>query len=127
DWFTCRTGDGRFGILCRHVVEINFSDPDEIPLQPNDVRIRALRVNPLSDGRLVHVYLEVDPFQKRPSVDLTICDNVGQEASSTSIIESVDRNIEIRMHVLKFKHWNLSPCKGTLTIMRLLAKMQCYV
>ena len=47
----------------------------------------------------MHVYLEVDPFQKRPSVDLTICDNEGREVASTSIIESMDRNIEIRMHV----------------------------
>jgi len=47
----------------------------------------------------VRVYLEVDPFQKRPNADLTISDNEGREVASTSIIESIDRNIEIRMHV----------------------------
>jgi len=47
----------------------------------------------------VRVYLEVDPFQKRPNADLTISDNEGREVASTSIIESMDRNIEIRMHV----------------------------
>ena len=76
-----------------------FSDLGGVPLPPDKVRIRALRVDPLPNGRLVRVYLEVDPFQKRPSVDLTICDNEGREVASTSIIESMDRNIEIRMHV----------------------------
>jgi len=80
-------------------VDINFSDLDGIPLPPDEVRIRALRVDPLPNGRLVRVYLEVDPFQKRPNADLTISDNEGWEVASTSIIESIDRNIEIRMHV----------------------------
>ncbi len=80
-------------------MDINFSDLDGIPLPPDEVRIRALRVDPLPNGRLVRVYLEVDPFQKRPNADLTISDNEGREVASTSIIESMDRNIEIRMHV----------------------------
>jgi len=80
-------------------VDINFSDLGGIPLPPDEVRIRALRVYPLPNGRLVRVYLEFDPFQKRPNADLTISDNEGREVASTSIIESMDRNIEIRMHV----------------------------
>ncbi len=80
-------------------MDIIFSDLDGIPLPPDEVRIRALRVDPLPNGRLVRVYLEVDPFQKRPNADLTISDNEGREVASTSIIESMDRNIEIRMHV----------------------------
>jgi hypothetical protein len=80
-------------------VDINFSDLDGIPLPPDEVRIRALRVDPLPNGRLVRVYLEVDPFQIRPNADLTISDDEGREVASTSIIESMDRNIEIRMHV----------------------------
>jgi hypothetical protein len=80
-------------------VDINFSDLDGIPLPPDEVRIRALRVDPLPNGRLVRVYMEVDPFQKRPNADLTISDDKGREVASTSIIESIDRNIEIRMHV----------------------------
>ena len=80
-------------------MDINFSDLDGIPLPPDEVRIRALRVDPLPNGRLVRVYLEVDPFQIRPNADLTISDDEGREVASTSIIESMDRNIEIRMHV----------------------------
>ena len=80
-------------------MDINFSDLGGTPLPPDEVRIRALTVDPLPNGSLVRVYLEVDPFQKRPNADLTISDNEGREVASTSIIESMDRNIEIRMHV----------------------------
>jgi hypothetical protein len=80
-------------------VDSHFLDTGEIPLPPDEVRIRALRVDPLPNGRLVRVYLEVDPFQKRPNADLMISDYEGREVASTSIIESMDRNIEIRMHV----------------------------
>ncbi len=80
-------------------MDVHFSDPGWIPLAPDKVRIRAIRVDPPPNGRLVRVYLEVDPFQKRPNVDLTINENKGREVASTSIIECMDRNIEIRMHV----------------------------
>jgi hypothetical protein len=80
-------------------VDSHFLDTGEIPLPPDEVCIRALRVDPLPNGRLVRVYLNVDPFQKRPNVDLTISDNKGREVVSTCVIESVDRNIEISMHV----------------------------
>lgn len=80
-------------------MDIILSDLGGIPLPPDEVRIRELRVDPLPNGMLVRVYLEVDPFQKRPNADLTISDNEGREVASTSIIESIDRNIEIRMHV----------------------------
>ncbi len=80
-------------------MDSHFLDTSGIPLPPDEVRIRALRVDPLPNGRLVRVFLEVDPFQKRPNADLTISDNEGREVASTSIIESMDRNIEIRMHV----------------------------
>ena len=80
-------------------MDINFSFLDRIHLPPDEVRICALRVDPLPNGRQVRVYLEVDPFQKRPNADLMIIDNEGLEVASTSIIESIDRNIEIRMHV----------------------------
>ncbi len=55
-----------------------FNDPSETRLPPDEVRIRDLQVQVLEDGRKVKVYLEVDPFQKRPSVDLAITDPQGK-------------------------------------------------
>ena len=76
-----------------------FNDPSETRLPPDEVRIRDLQVQVLDEGRKVKVYLEVDPFQKRPSADLTITDPQGKPVSNVSIIESMLRKMELTMHL----------------------------
>lgn len=80
-------------------MDIFFQDPDEIPLPPPEVRIRDLQVKPMPDGRRVRVYLEVDPFQKRPSAELTVFDASGTPVAAASIVESMTRKIEITLHL----------------------------
>jgi len=80
-------------------MDIFFANPSEVPLPPSEVRIRELNVEPWPDGTRVRVYLEVDPFQKRPNADLTLLDQDGRELSSVSIIESMTRKIELVMHL----------------------------
>ena len=78
-------------------MDIYLSDPSDIPLPPSEVRIRDLKVKPGSDGDRVHVYLEVDPFQRKPNLDITIFDLEGLEIAGTSIIESMVRKMEFTM------------------------------
>jgi hypothetical protein len=80
-------------------MEIFFQDPSEVPLPPDEVRIRSLRAEPYPDGRRVRIYVEVDPFQARPSVDLEISDAQGRQQATASIIESMARKMEIVMHL----------------------------
>jgi hypothetical protein len=75
------------------------NDPSEIRLPPDEVRIRDLQVQVLDEGRKVKVYFEVDPFQKRPSADLTITDPQGKPVSNVSIIESMLHKMELTMHL----------------------------
>lgn len=80
-------------------MDIFFQEPDAIPLPPADVRIKRLEAEPWPDGRRVRVRLELTPFQQRPNAELTIANQDGQEAASISIIESIDRLIELTMHL----------------------------
>jgi hypothetical protein len=80
-------------------MDIFFNDPDEIPLPPKEVRIRKLTAEPWPSGKLIHVYMEVDPFQKRPNADLYIRNESGEIAAATSIIESMHRKMELTMHL----------------------------
>ena len=80
-------------------MDIFFQDPNEIPLPPEEVRIQSLRVEPYPDGKRLRVYLEVDPFQKKPNAELTITDKVGDIASNVSILESMTRKMELTMHL----------------------------
>lgn len=95
-------------------MDIFFQDPSEVPLPPAEVRIRALRAEPRSDGQRVRVYLEVDPFQQKPNVDLKILSVEGQEVASTSIIESMVRKMELTMHLRGVKPGGLYTLNATL-------------
>ncbi len=80
-------------------MDIFFQDPHEIPLPPDEVRIRELRAELLPDGQRVRIYFELDPFQKRPSAELAISDANGVPLAHASVIESMVRKIELTMHL----------------------------
>lgn len=80
-------------------MEIFFQDPDDIPLPPEEVRIREFRAAPWEDGQRVRIYLEVDPFQKRPSAEVVILNPQGEVVSQASIVETVTRKMEFNLHL----------------------------
>ena len=80
-------------------MDIFFSDPDDIPLPPEEVRIREFKADPWPDGRRVKIYLEVTPFQKRPSGEVFITDQSGKPVASANIIETIDPKMEINLHL----------------------------
>lgn len=80
-------------------MDIFFQDPDEIPLPPEEVRIRELYAEPWSDGHRVHVFLELDPFQRRPNAELFIFNGQGEEVAQTNIVEAFTRKMELNMHL----------------------------
>lgn len=80
-------------------MDIFFQDPTEVPLPPEDVRIRELKPSLWPDGRRVRIYLEVDPFQKRPNIQAAILNQHGDELAEVSIIETLTRKMEFNMHL----------------------------
>ena len=80
-------------------MEFDLPDLNIIQLPPEDVRIRELRAKPWSDGRRVSVFLELDPSQQSPNVDLEIMDEKGLLLAATSIIEIIDRKTELTIHL----------------------------
>ncbi|MDD5468758.1 MAG: hypothetical protein PHS96_13230 [Anaerolineales bacterium] len=80
-------------------MDIFFQDPSAIPLPPEEVRIRALRAEPRPDGKRVRVTLELTPFLKRPSGEISVSDPAGEEAASASIVESMNPKMEFTLHL----------------------------
>jgi len=80
-------------------MDIFFQDPNDIPLPPDEVRIRQFTAEPWRDGRRVRVRLELTPFLKRPNGEIRITDSHGAEAASISIIETMQPNLELTMHL----------------------------
>jgi len=80
-------------------MDIFFTDASEAPVPPDEVRIRDLKADPWPDGRRVKVYIEVTPFQKRPSGEVLITNLDGQPVASASIIEAMSPKIEVNLHL----------------------------
>ena len=80
-------------------MDIFFQDPGDIPLPPDEVRIKKLRAEPWPDNRRVRVYLEVTPFQARPSGEIILLDAKDDEIASISIIETIDPKMEFTLHI----------------------------
>ena len=80
-------------------MDIFFQDPTDIPLPPEEVRIRGLTAEPWPDGRRVRVNLELTPFQNRPNGEIDIRNDQGEEVSSVSFIETIDPKMQFTMHL----------------------------
>lgn len=80
-------------------MDIFLQNPSEIPLPPEEVRIRELKITPHAELNQVEIYLEVDPFLRSPNIDLEILDNNKSSLASTSIIESDQRKMSLVMHL----------------------------
>lgn len=80
-------------------MDIFFSDPTDVPLPPEEVRIRQFSAEPWPDGRRVRIHLEITPFQKRPSSEIEIYDAGGEEIATLSIVEAISPSMDLTMHL----------------------------
>lgn len=80
-------------------VDIEFVDPAEAPLPPDEMSFRSVAVEPYPDGRRVGVRLAITPFQVRPSIDLEVLDAEGVKLASSSIIEATDVEMSVTLHL----------------------------
>lgn len=80
-------------------MDINFHDPSDIPLPPDEVRIRELRVEPFQDQRRVRLFIEITPFQQKPNCEIKIFTQSGSETASLSIIEAIDYKMQFTVHL----------------------------
>jgi len=82
-------------------MDIFFQDPDSIPLPPDAVRLRSVKAELSPDQRRVRVAIQIDPFLKPPSLELTLTDARGDELAQTHIIETATPQLELILHIRK--------------------------
>lgn len=80
-------------------MDIFFSDPNDVPVPPEEVKIRELQAKPYSDGRRVGVRFHITPFLKRPNVELAIHDSAGEEIANLSVVEAIENQMTFTMHL----------------------------
>ncbi|MEX2160992.1 MAG: hypothetical protein WD751_03675 [Anaerolineales bacterium] len=79
--------------------DIFFTNTDEIPLPPDEVRIRELAATPRPDGGRIKVHFALTPFQRRPNIEASIRNEEGREVSALSIVEAIDASMDFTMHL----------------------------
>lgn len=80
-------------------MDLNFVDPSEAPVPPEEVEVREIRAEPMPDQRRVKVHIELTPFQRRPTLAVAILDQDDARLASATIIESIDHILEFTMHL----------------------------
>jgi len=80
-------------------MDLFFQDPSVIPLPPEEVRIQEMNVKPYPDGKRVRVRVELDPFQKRPSLEMTILNAQAEPVAQARVIETMAHTLEMTMHL----------------------------
>lgn len=78
-------------------MEIKFFD--EGPKPRKEVRIKQLGLYLYEDRRRVQVGFALTPFAERPSLQVVITNPQGQEASSLHVIETVETNFSLTLHL----------------------------
>jgi len=84
-------------------MDIFFQDPDENRLPPEEVRLREVQVIPMPDGKRIKVFIELEPFLKKPNLEISITTEAGKEVAHTSILETMTRKNELVMHLREVK------------------------
>lgn len=80
-------------------MDIEFIDPEDAPLPPDQVSFRSIEVEPYSDGKRISVTLSVAPFLVRPTIDLEVLDVEGSKVASSSIIDAIDTRFSLTLHL----------------------------
>jgi hypothetical protein len=76
-----------------------FEDPQRGPRPREDVRFNQLGLFVHEDGRRVAVGFDITPFLERPSIQVIVTSDSGQEAATFSIIEATQSNFNVTMHL----------------------------
>jgi hypothetical protein len=76
-----------------------YDDPDGGPKAKEDVRFNRLGLYMYPENRQVAVGFDISPFLEKPSIEVTITNEMGEEAASLRVIEAMQPNFSLVMHL----------------------------
>ena len=76
-----------------------YDDPVGGVNSRDKVRFNQLGLFVYEDGRRIAVGFDITPFQERPSIEVLVKNKDGLESSSLAIIETLDPQFNITMHL----------------------------
>jgi hypothetical protein len=80
-------------------MNLHFVDSHEVPLAPEEVRIRSVKAEPLADGKRIAFDLVITPFRESPDISILIQDEQLEEVASADVIGVRDPRMQLTLHV----------------------------
>ena len=80
-------------------MDIFFDDPNDIPLPPDQIKVRELSGTPNQEGSRVLVSFEVTPFQERPNFEISLTNQAGKQAAAFSVVEAIENRMDFTIHL----------------------------
>ncbi len=78
---------------------LNDESMDKKP--PAETRLLNMHAEPSSDGKRLKVVLSITPFEQRPYLDLALTDSKGVLIVASSIVEPINSELELNLHIRK--------------------------
>ncbi len=76
-----------------------YEDPILLPRVPKEVRFNQIGLFMHEDGGRFVVGFDLTPFEERPSIQVFVTDESGENVTSLTIIESLKTNFHLTMHL----------------------------
>lgn len=83
-------------------MDINFTDPQDVPQPRERVKIEDVQLSPYPDGWRVKIDVDLTPFLERPNLEIRLIGLDGDArrlVAELSIIETMHRHMEFTMHI----------------------------
>lgn len=80
-------------------MDIFFTEPTDIPVPPEEVRIQEFEALPRPDGKRVNIRLAVTPFLQRPNMEVNIINREGQIVANLGVVEATEAKMTFTMHL----------------------------
>lgn len=76
-----------------------YDDPNGGPKAREEVRFNRLGLYMYPQKRQVAVGFDITPFLEKPSIEVTITNELGEQAATLSVIEAMQPNFSLIMHL----------------------------
>ncbi|HAY85100.1 MAG TPA: hypothetical protein DCY42_09315 [Chloroflexi bacterium] len=81
------------------MMDIFFTNPNDVPVPPEKMGIRELKATPYADGKRVAIEFEITPFQQKPNIEIGILNRDHEEVSSLSVVEAIENTMSFTLHL----------------------------
>jgi hypothetical protein len=80
-------------------MDIEFVEPDEIPLSPEEVKFRDVSAELFPDYRRVRITINILPFHQPPDIEIEVTNSMGERVTEATVIGAPNKRMTLTVHL----------------------------